>query len=282
MRTTFILSLIAVGVLCAIASANPVQFKFDASDFLNVTAGVAGDAATQADGRRVRAYDSSGNLADLYSTWTQGTAITGDIAAYNTWKNSLTSSEGISEFSIWLVPDAFGGTNPDASNNYNTKLGYAVAGGNGWGADGRGQVLYGAGPDGWSFKVAYYGNIPLPTWYTTDPSKYLRPGEDLGNAFTLGANLAYWNGGTASDVVVGNSYRMWFWSDSGSESLGTTGLPTENTFQFTGVNNPNLGGSDGSEVDFRAFMNLTAQTTPEPATMSMLVLGGLALIRRKK
>lgn len=270
-----------------------VRFDFNASDFMNVTATVAGTAIDQASARRVRAFNSSGSVVALYSTWTQQPGgFTGDVtptSPYNTWKNTLSAGEGIAEFSIWLEPVWFGGTNAAAANNYGAILGYDGPGGPE--GNNMGQVLFGGGPEGWNFTVASYVDggmsLPLPTWYTTDPSKYLRPGVDLGNTFYFAANLAEFNTGgvKTSDAIVGKDYRLWFWSDSLAESLSATGLPTEIVLDagssFPGVNNPNpdlTGNTDKSHVDFRAFLNATA-SVPEPSTLAMLLaLGGMGLL----
>jgi hypothetical protein len=263
-----------VSLLLSAARATEVSFNFDASDFMNVIPSGTGTSQTQENARRVRAYDSTGAQVAGLATWDPGA----DVAGYTTWANSLTAGQGIAEFSMWLVPkSSFGPA-------YNSILGYDVSGGGTWGANTTGQVTAGSGPDGWHFAVADYtgagGHLMLPTWYTTDPTKYLRPGAADQGLWSFTANLAEFDtatGARTGDALEGKDYRLWFWSDSGSESLATTGLPTEivvgGASSWPGVNDPNIGGGDQSEVDFRAIS--TVKAVPEPSSIA-LALAGLA------
>jgi len=65
--------------------------------------------------------------------------------------------------------------------------------------------------------------------------------------------------------VVGSEIRM-SWSDSGDVGVDGQGRPTIN-------------GGAGRELN---SFQLFGAAIPEPATMSLLVLGGLAMLRRRR
>jgi len=245
--------LAALGLLlAACGTAEAVTFVFDPVDFF--------DYKPVSDG-----FSTNGGMFKLHKIWTQ--------EMYRSWTNDggqrtvvdnfvagLGQGEGICRFNIWLA------------NQANAPL---------WG-----ETLVSSGccaptataPDGWTAEVI--GN-PWPAgedgawlveWSTSDPSKYIRPGNSAGDfSFTFVPT---------TPVTLGDYYTIWF----GSANFGK-GSDAEVAMVFDsfedGFESQFVEGGYGS--GFEATLSLKA--VPEPVTLAGLVLGVGSLVgyvRRRK
>jgi hypothetical protein len=199
---------------------------------------------------------------------------------YNSWNNSghsvvdafksgLGDGEGIGCFNIWLADQA------------NAPL---------WGETlvSSGSVMpTGSAPSGWTAQVI--GN-PWPDggngywlvqWYTDDPTKYIRPGNDVGEfGFTFEPTTT---------VNYGQAYTIWF----GGVNYGTdSSANAEQALYFDNFDEESGNGFASQFVDgygsgFEATLSLQA-SIPEPASIivwSLLALGtvfGVRVWRRRQ
>jgi len=238
----------AVGVMLAVTgTAGAVTFVFDAEDFFNYKPVSEG-------------FSTEGGMFKLHKTWGGGmyrswTDDGGQRTMVDNFSAGLGTDEGICQFNIWLA------------NQTNAPL---------WGetlvSSGSSKPT-GTAPAGWAVEVV--GNPWPPNgdgqwlveWSTSDSSKYIRPGNNVGEfsfaflpttAVTLGQYYTIWFGGVnydASKALVFDSFS------GGFESQVVTG---------------------GYGTGFEATLSLPA--IPEPVTMLGVFMGvcGLAGYLRKR
>ena len=233
-----------------------VQFDFDPVDFFNYKAPTVTNTRPL-DGGAFRLHQTWG--AGMLNSWNSATS-----GAVDAFKSSLGPNEGIGCFNIWLADQA------------NAPL---------WGETlvSSGSVKpTGSAPSGWTAEVI--GN-PWPAggdgywlvqWYTTDPAKYIRPGNSVGEfSFTFEPTTA---------VVAGDDYTIWFGGanyGTGSSSSDTQALYFD-TFDNRFASQFVSGYGSGFEA------TLSLQPVPEPATLAIwsllgtMGIGGVWLRRRRK
>jgi hypothetical protein len=100
---------------------------------------------------------------------------------------------------------------------------------------------------------------------------------DFNSEATLSAGTKYWvvlEGGTASTIL----YHLTSPTDNTGSMAGYTSLVMAGSGYSDGA------GQAWNVSDFggRPFMDLNTTSIPEPATMSLLALGGIAMLRRRK
>ncbi|MDY6913902.1 MAG: PEP-CTERM sorting domain-containing protein [Planctomycetota bacterium] len=154
--------------------------------------------------------------------------------------------------------------------------------------------------DGWNWREVREPYRPEEgaciQFWTTDSSKYIRNGgADIGN-FSITVDLyedtnanGMWDENDAH-VNINDTIRMWFGNVNGDDTPffrdDTQGVYFDDT--GWGSRSPadapfnalysNI--ADNAQSGFEAVLTSTA--VPEPGTMSLLAMGGLALIRRKR
>jgi hypothetical protein len=265
------LLLIAVGLAWAIGSwaqAAVVTIRFDPNDLVNLyPSNSSGLKETQQDARRIHQQWGS-NFYNTFSDYlASGHSQPSDYGTYVSWLNSLSAGEGIACFNSWFL------NNPAASS---------------WGekvVSKPGSVFYATAGDGWS--VDYIVNPynlggTSAQWYTTDSSKYLRPGgADIG-IFSITADL-YWDSGPSGwdandkDVLPGDVIRFWLGclngDDPGFYRTDTQALYFDNSGPFGAVYSSQAGVAGSG---FEAAMHAIAEV-PEPATLIVWsLLGGVS------
>ena len=171
-------------------------------------------------------------------------ATSGDPVSFNAWLGSLGAGQGISSFNLWLQ---------DGVTDQSAQWGETIALTSAY------ESITTFASAGWTASVYTLNGSAAdwgPTWagrelitYTADDAAdYLRPGTTATFGFT--ADIYGFDGGT-------NPYQMWVGS---GDVVSTIPIDTANGGEFQ-----------------RA---ITA--VPEPATMCLLGLGALSLIRRKR
>jgi len=244
MRYLGILAVVSM-LLAVSASASAVTFQFDPESFFDYRPVSDG---FQTDGGMFKLHETWGG--NMYRSWNAG-----QRAMVDNFSAGLGDSEGICRFNIWLA------------NQANAPL---------WGetlvASGS-SLPSGTAPSGWT--VAVVGN-PWPAgsdgtwlveWSTTDPTKYIRPGNNVGE-FSFDFL-------PTTPVVLGDYYTIWF----GGINYDTSPALVFDTFSggFESQFRPTYG------TGFEATLRLEA--VPEPLTMAGLALGIGSLatyLRRRK
>jgi len=241
----------AFGLMLAVAgTAGAVTFVFDAEDFF--------------DYRQTDGFNVDGGMTKLHKKWATDPMYRSWEAdqrpTLNDWAASLGEGEGICRFNMWLADSANApawGETLVSSGSY---------------------MPSGTAPAGWTATV---GGNPWPAgddgywlveWSTDDPSKYIRPGNSVGDfSFTFLPT---------TPVTLGDYYTIWF----GGANYGE-GTDAEAALVFDDT----WSGGFGSQfvpaygTGFEATLKL--QAVPEPITMAGLVMGIGALggyIRRRR
>jgi hypothetical protein len=222
MRYLGIIAAMAVCLAVAgTANATSTTITFDPTEMVlpattNTGASAAGDG---------RVYDYGASPAIDYRTYVDDT----QTAGFSAWVSGLGAGQGIFKFNLNLSGGAAGWGQTLEITDWT-------------------KPITAAGPAGWTADVNLV--TQCIAYYTTDPSRYIRPGNDIG-AFDFTADT---NG------VLGGNYLIW--TGAGIEGINATGSSSGIIFQRV----------------------ITAQAIPEPLTMAGLAMGigGLVTYMRKR
>lgn len=256
--------------------AEYLTFEFTANDLIDLyNTDFSGLNATQENARRVHEVWAGTWYQTFSDHLCTGTTQPGSGNTYLNWRDSLQTNEGLGSFSTWLHGD------PGARS---------------WGeillAD-PAQPMYATAESGWNVEIVEnewdtgFGKGWVAVWWTTDPDLYIRPGgADLGTfSFTADVYVdtnADNNIAGDLDAQAGVPYRIWFadtWMNYGDDNVPALVFDDQGWGTRTPGYGPfaqTPGGDAGLEVI------LTIAPIPEPATICLLGLGGLALLRRKR
>lgn len=254
------------------AKAATLTFEFGANDLMDLyNMDFTGLKATQDNARRVHPFWTVTWYQTFADYLCSGTTQPGSGNTYLNWHDSLRAGEGLGSFNLWL------------------------RGGNG--ARSWGETLL-SNPDvqptataasGWDCDIVAnpWGDGYIVTWWTTDPDKYIRPGGLFLDPFSFTADL--YVDTNADDSIVGDpdaqagvSYRIWFGDTTWNE--GNNSVPAlvfdDQGWQSRTPNYGTFAQTPDADAGFEAMLTLTG--VPEPATICLLGLGGLALLKRKR
>ncbi len=275
MIITAALFFISIG---GVASARMVSFFFDPNDLIDLYGAdfETGMKETQENARRVHNIWAN----DYYGTFSNfmdpDHIQPDDGNTYANWRAGLSTGEGLSCFNTWLLD------NPNARS---------------WG-----EILVArldAPPGsvrtdcGWNAEVIDnpWGAGYLIEWWTDNPDLYLRPGgTDIGTfGFTVDVYVDIDADGWDEDdpdAELGESYRIWFGGYNGDyvDEYGNPIYSVHFDELGWGSNNPAYPAFAASgDSGWEGVLAITA--VPEPATIMLMLGGGLSLlaggIRRK-
>jgi hypothetical protein len=268
------------------AEATIVKLSFDPNDLIDLfPADSTGLKATQDNARRVH-ETWKGNYYNTFSDdLAGGHSQATDYNTYRNWRDGLGTGEGIAMFNNWLI--GYSGA-PTWGETWVVKPG----------------TTSGTSASGWSSRVinSPYGGAGeggVVQWWTTDSTKYLRPGGANIDSFSVTADLYVdsnanktWDVGDVG-VNAGDIIRMWFGSLNDDDAQfyrdDTRGVYFDGTgwgttlagdTPFSAVHIDSAGGPYGS--GFEAVLSVTA--VPEPTTISFLglALAGVVLAARRR
>ncbi len=256
----------------AMAGVTTIEFK--PNDLLNLySADPNGSKTTDPNARRLHETWAT----EWYNTFSDymdsGHTQPSDYNTYLNWRASLGAGEGLNSFSTWLHGD------PAARSwgevllaDPSVAMTATVSAGSGW------NCTIVANP--WD---TGYGAGYIAVYWTTDPNQYIRPsGPNLGT-FSFTADLyvdADQNNNIVGDANAqdGVPYRIWF-----ADTTTNQGDPNVRALVFDnagwGSLTPNYGTFSSATAGDSALEAVLV--IPEPATMSLLVLGGLAMLPRR-
>ena len=265
-----------VGLILGVAgaaNANTFTLEFSPNDLLNYSLTDGTRLNQQGIARRFehQTRTDSGSpwgLAGEYTTYSDGRPIgqnaTDDIANVASAYGACTLEyQGISQIQLWLrggITTTWGETvvqKPSAGQN----LTISTDGAGGWSTGSSVQVDVDGGYDSVVFN--HDGNPATDPWL--NGSNLMSETFSVTGDFYVDENdNGIYDDGIDSDLVEGTDYTLWFYAPMNNcyfEDAYNSG-----SYINTGVENEK-GAMEG--------------TIPEPATMGLLVLGGLFLLRRR-
>jgi hypothetical protein len=272
---------LALGTLAvsgSLALAGPAQFVFDPNDLLDLVGSNTSQWRGTQDNPRVLidlVAFGGGNYNNWAFSYHQPTVLPSGGPQperrnhYLNWLDSLGPNEGIKAFNMWVTTSGYPNNPYDGNpiNPWNQEI--YRDGTNGNTAFGISATADTA--NGWHAQVVdiYAGTYGVE-WYTNDPTKYLRP-VSLG-----GVDLAPFSFSMIdTNAVVGQQYRVWF--GSGTMVFDAVGWGT----RYTGDPALTPFAETGQPVNWNGVLTVNTIEIPEPASMSLLALGGLLLRRRR-
>ena len=276
------LMIICVAAGLILAGINKVEaayvtYEFRANDLIDLFGMdfTTGLKATQDNARRVHEVWTQTWYQTFSNSLCLGTTQPGSGNTYLNWHDGLRADEGLASFSTWLHGD------PGARS---------------WGeillAD-PAKPMYATAASGWNVEIVEtewdtgYGKGWVAIWWTTNPDKYIRPGGEFLDTFSFTADLYVDTNADNSiagepDAQAGEPYRFWFgdtWMNYGDDSLPA--LVFDNLgWQSRSPNYGIFAQTPGGDAGFEAILTLSG--VPEPTTICLLGLGGLALLRKKR
>ena len=269
-----ICAVVAVLAIGTAAQANTLTFTFNPNDLLDLyPADCIMPNDTQPNARRTHEVFGSEYYATFSNNLQSGHSQPTDYNTYLNWLDGLGADEGLGSFSIYLRAEYSSAPAWGEILVSNPAVPMSATAASGWNA----TVVASPGPDG--------GEVAV--WWTTDPAKYIRPGgADIGTfSFTGDFYKDLDENGldlSDPDASAGVPYRIWFgdtWMNQGDEDVPALVYDAAGWGSLTPSASPfyqTAGGDSGME----AILTLTG--VPEPATMSLLAIGGLAVLKRRR
>lgn len=271
---------LAVGLVLAVgtsAHTAVLTFEFDPNDLLDLyPTDHSVSKTTQTDARRVHETWGSNFYNTFNDYMAAGHTQPTDYNTYRNWRDGLGENEGLGSFSTWLHGD------PAARAWGETLI-----------AD-PSKPMSATAASGWNVTIldnpwdTGYGAGYIAVWWTTDPTKYLRPGgADIG-MFTFTADV--YVDSNADNNIAGDQhaqggvpYRIWFadtWMNQGDEGLRA--LVFDN--QGWGTLEPNDGtfaSATAGDSALEAVLDVAGMPVPEPVGLGLVGLALLA-VRKKR
>jgi hypothetical protein len=283
-------------VLAVSGGVQATTIEFRPNDWFDQCASVStgGDKATQEDARALVKFNGGSGVREGYVTWENSAygytpsfykvVQPNAINTYHNWAQGLGEGEGISGFNMWILP---------SGTTYNSVLSWGpkVVMSSMAAANDAGDFTATAGTagNGWQWEaIEIYAGIYGVQWTTEDPLKYLRPGGDNLGTFSFTGDFMYDgdNNGTGDRALaVGDEIRLWLGAVNGGVSFDQDSLHFDDNWasdyspSYVAFNDQYKPADADRYIAANAIMNVTI---PEPATMSLLGLGALTLLCRKR
>ena len=228
--------------LCSLpAFPNLITFQFSPNELINLYSTSTSNTRAVQDNPRLLLQ----NNFPIGTTFSDFGNQPSYFNTYENWLEGLGDGEGIRAFSTFISTSPLTGWNQtlvrDGSNGTDeTGISATVAG-------------------GWNWGIAYVGDVAVVQWFTDDPALYLRPG---------GVNLGVFSFSMEdTNAQIGQDYRVWF---------GTQTMYFDN--QGWGNRTPAASPYDEFDTAGTGWQGvLTVSAVPEPATLSILLIGLLSI-----